>query len=874
VVLAADRYLAEDALERIRVDYRKLPAVVDPVKATTADAPVLHAAVGSNVVSDRTFRYGDPDAMFAEADQRVTLTVDYPRSSCTPIECFVVLADWNPAGDYEIMANFQGPLTIHPVMALALKVAPNRLRLRTPPDSGGSFGVKQAVFPYIVLMAVAARVAGRPVKWVEDRLEHLVAANSATNRVSTIEAAVRRNGIVTALRWDQLEDCGAYLRAPEPATLYRMHGNMTGAYAIRHLAIRNRVVLTNKTPTGLNRGFGGPQVYFPLERLMREVAVELGLDPLEVIRRNLVPSDAFPYRCAAGARLDSGDYQGALDVAIEQGGLDELRRRRERARAEGRLYGIGYAAVVEPSISNMGYISTVLTANERRAAGPKNGAQATATIAVDPLGGVSVIVASLPQGQGHRTVLAQVVADALGLDPEMIRVAVELDTLKDAWSIASGNYSSRFAGAVAGTAHLAATRLRDKLAAIAASRLNVTAERIRFAGGKVFAEGNPDNSISFGRLAGTSHWAPGILGDAMPALRETVFWTPRELEAPNEADEINSSAAYGFIFDFCGVEVDRATGKLRIDRYVTMHDAGTILNPALLDGQVRGGFAHAVGAASCEQFAYGEDGSFLSGTFADYLVPTACEVPEPVILHMSTPSPVTPLGAKGVGEGNCMSTPVCIANAVADALGKRDICLPLSPPRLAALIASDETPAKRGAAPATLLAKAGKGLTGQGETTVPAPPEAVWRLLLDPRALRAMLPGCHELEVTGENAYRVDITVGVGPVRGRYEARLRLSDLEAPRSLRLLGEGLGALGTARGDGTVELAATADGGTTLRYRYQVEIGGKVAAVGARMLQGATRILIDQFFERLIVQVNPDAARSPYWRRLLRLLGIGR
>ena len=874
VVLAADRYLAEDALERIRVDYRKLPAVVDPVKATTADAPVLHAAVGSNVVSDRTFRYGDPDAMFAEADQRVTLTVDYPRSSCTPIECFVVLADWNPAGDYEIMANFQGPLTIHPVMALALKVAPNRLRLRTPPDSGGSFGVKQAVFPYIVLMAVAARVAGRPVKWVEDRLEHLVAANSATNRVSTIEAAVRRNGIVTALRWDQLEDCGAYLRAPEPATLYRMHGNMTGAYAIRHLAIRNRVVLTNKTPTGLNRGFGGPQVYFPLERLMREVAVELGLDPLEVIRRNLVPSDAFPYRCAAGARLDSGDYQGALDVAIEQGGLDELRRRRERARAEGRLYGIGYAAVVEPSISNMGYISTVLTANERRAAGPKNGAQATATIAVDPLGGVSVIVASLPQGQGHRTVLAQVVADALGLDPEMIRVAVELDTLKDAWSIASGNYSSRFAGAVAGTAHLAATRLRDKLAAIAASRLNVTAERIRFAGGKVFAEGNPDNSISFGRLAGTSHWAPGILGDAMPALRETVFWTPRELEAPNEADEINSSAAYGFIFDFCGVEVDRATGKLRIDRYVTMHDAGTILNPALLDGQVRGGFAHAVGAASCEQFAYGEDGSFLSGTFADYLVPTACEVPEPVILHMSTPSPVTPLGAKGVGEGNCMSTPVCIANAVADALGKRDICLPLSPPRLAALIASDETPAKRGAAPATSLAKAGKGLTGQGETTVPAPPEAVWRLLLDPRALRAMLPGCHELEVTGENAYRVDITVGVGPVRGRYEARLRLSDLEAPRSLRLLGEGLGALGTARGDGTVELAATADGGTTLRYRYQVEIGGKVAAVGARMLQGATRILIDQFFERLIVQVNPDAARSPYWRRLLRLLGIGR
>jgi 2-furoyl-CoA dehydrogenase large subunit len=875
VVLAADRYRAEDALDRILVDYRKLPAIVDPVAAIATGTPVLHAAVGSNIVSERRFRYGDPDAAFANADGHVGLTVDYPRNSCTPIECFVVLAEWNPAGDYEVMANFPGPLTIHPVMALALNVAPNRLRLRTPPDSGGSFGVKQAVFPYIVLMAVAARITGRPVKWVEDRLEHLAAATSATNRVTTIEAAVRRDGTVTALRWDQLEDCGAYLRAPEPATLYRMHGNMTGAYAIRNLAIRNRVVLTNKAPTGLNRGFGGPQVYFALERLMREVAIELDLDPLEVIRRNLVPAGAFPYRCAAGARLDSGDYQTAVRRAIEQGGLHELKCRRDRARAEGRLYGIGYAAVVEPSISNMGYISTVLTADERRAAGPKNGAQATATVAVDPLGGVTVVVASLPQGQGHRTVLAQVVADALGLDPATIHVAVELDTSKDAWSIASGNYSSRFAGAVAGTAHLAAVRLRDKLAAIAASRLNVTVDRIRFADGKVFSEGNPDNSIGYSRLAGTSHWAPGTLGDANPALRETVFWTPPELEAPNEADEINSSAAYGFIFDFCGVEVDRTTGKLRIDRYVTMHDAGTVLNPALLDGQVRGGFAHAVGAAIYEQFSYSQDGNFLSGTFVDYLVPTACEVPDPAILHMSTPSPVTPLGAKGVGEGNCMSTPVCLANAVADALGRRDVQLPLSPPRLAALIASDERPSTRRAAAAPSSARLGRGLTGQGESIVPAPPDVVWRVLLDPRELAAALPGCHELQATGENAYRAEVTVGVGPVRGRYEARLRLSDLRAPRSLRLHGEGVGILGVARGEGAVELVATDDGGTTMRYRYDVEIGGKVAAVGARMLDGAARVLIGQFFERLVARANPTAVRpSSRWRRLLHVLGIGR
>src|ERR1700680_1447210 len=330
-------------------------------------------------------------------------------------------------------------------------------------------------------MAIAARKAGQPVKWVEERSEHLVAATSATNRVTTLSAAVADDGVVTALDWDQLEDCGAYLRAPEPATIYRMHGNMSGAYKVRHLDIRNRVVLTNKTPSGLVRGFGGPQVYFALERLMQRIAVELGLDPLEAIRRNLVPAGAFPYRCPAGALLDSGDYQRAFDLAVDQGGLDALKRRRDAARAEGRLYGIGFAAVVEPSVSNMGYITAALTPEERRRAGPKNGAQSTATISLDPLGAVSVQVASTPQGQGHRTVLAQVGADALGLKPHDIRVVADVDTAKDAWSIASGNYSSRFAPAVAGAAEIAAVRLRDRLARLAAAQLNVSPAEIVFA---------------------------------------------------------------------------------------------------------------------------------------------------------------------------------------------------------------------------------------------------------------------------------------------------------------------------------------------------------------------------------------------------------
>jgi len=344
----------------------------------------------------------------------------------------------------------------------------------------------------------------------------------------------------------------------------------------------------------------------------------------------------------------------------------------------------------------MGYITAALTPEERRRAGPKNGAQSTATVSLDPLGAVSVQVASTPQGQGHRTVLAQVVADALGLNPNDVRVSADVDTAKDGWSIASGNYSSRFAPAVAGAARIAAVSLRDRLARIAAAQLNVPPANIVFAGGRIAARANPDNAVSFARIAATGHWAPGTIPPDMDQpIRETVFWTPPELSAPSEADEVNSSLCHGFIFDFCGVEVDPTSGAVRLDRYVTMHDCGRILHPAMVAGQINGGFAQALGAALYEEYAYAADGSFLSGTFADYLVPTAMEVPEPIILHRESPSPFTPLGAKGVGEGNCMSTPVCIANAIADALELAQLDLPATPARLAAHIHGPEPACRR-----------------------------------------------------------------------------------------------------------------------------------------------------------------------------------
>ena len=891
VVIAENRYLAEDALDAIRVEYRTLPAVVEIEAACDPRSPCLHEVVGSNIVSDRSFRYGDPEHVFATASHRIALRVEFPRNSCTPIECGVVVAEYLSGDEgYEALSNFMGPFSLHSVMALALKVPSNKLRHRVPRDSGGSFGVKQSVFPYVVLMCLAARKASAPVKWVEDRLEHLQAATSATARLTDIEAAVDAQGRVLALRYDQRDEVGAYLRAPEPATLYRMHGVLTGAYDIVHLAVRNRVVVTNKTPTGLVRGFGGPQVYYALERLMDRIARTLGIDAFELRRRNFVRAEQFPYRAAAGALLDSGDYQRLLALTEEAAGLGELCARRDAARAAGRLYGIGISSIVEPSISNMGYISTVLSAEQRAKAGPKNGGIASATVAVDLLGGINVVVASTPAGQGHRTVCAEVAAAVFGLPPSQVVVNVELDTAKDAWSTAAGNYSSRFAGAVAGAVHIAALRLRDKLARTAAASLDCPSERVRFEGGRIFDADAPEHGQLFTRLAANPHWAPALLPESeTPGLRETVFWTPGTLTAPDEQDRVNTSAAYGFIVDICALDVDPATGRIHIDRYVTGHDAGRLLHVGMAHGQIRGAYAQGLGAALYEEFRYAADGSFLNGTFADYLVPTACEVPDPMIVHIETPSPFTPLGAKGLGEGNNMSTPVTVANAFADALAAwrsssadpDDVRLPLTPSRVLALIDAEEPPppSRLVAANATSVPAIAGGLVLQarGSVDIAAPVERVFAVLLDPAALARVIPGCHALQPDGPNRYRAEVTLGIGLVKARYEATVKLAEIDAPHSLRLSGQGLSSLGSGAGSGTVRLEPV-EGGTRLHYDYMAQVGGKVAAVGSRMLEGAARLILAQLFESLGRQASGAslglAARLGWWRRLLLWLGVRR
>ena len=399
LVAANDRYLAEDALDAIAVDYEPLPAVVDPLDALAENAPLLHDEVGSNRVHHRTFRYGDPDTAFANADHVVSLSWRYPRQSSTPIETYGIIAHFEEAPErYTVWSNFQGPFILHALMCGALKIPGNRLRLITAPNSGGSFGIKQAMYPYIVLLAAASRLIGAPLKWIEDRLEHLVASSAAADRADEVDAAFTKTGELTGLRFRNIVDVGAYVRAPEPASVYRMHASSNGSYRVRNIAIDNQLVVTNRTPVGLNRGYGGPQYYYALERVIEAGARKLGIDVAEIRQRNFIPADAFPYRAPAGALYDAGDYGAALDEALRLADYDALKAQRTAARAEGRLFGIGLAAGVEPSGSNMAYVTLAQTPEERAKAGGRSGALSSATVSIDPSGAVTVRTVSTPAG--------------------------------------------------------------------------------------------------------------------------------------------------------------------------------------------------------------------------------------------------------------------------------------------------------------------------------------------------------------------------------------------------------------------------------------------------------------------------------------------
>jgi len=479
VVVADSRYIAEDAAELIHVEYDPLPVVMGIEASIQPESAILHENVGSNIANHRIFSYGEWEKPLQGAPHVISARFAFPKTNATPIETYGVIANYTPGtNEYTVWANFHGPFTLHPVMAQALKIGTHQLRLCVPADIGGSYGIKSAIYPYITLIALASKLVGCPVRWLEDRMEHLKASSSGTDRVSSITGALDENGRILALKLTQYDDVGAYIRASEPATLYRTHGDTTGAYIIPALYMDNYAIMTNRLPTGLIRGYGGPQLYFTLERFMDVAAHHLGLDPAEIRRRNFIQPNQFPYRTLTGGLYDSGNYEAVLDKALELSDYWAFREEQQRhlsggqdchnGKRQGPLVGIGVAAVVEPSGSNMGYLGVAFPAKERAGQLPKSGCTAAATLAIDALGAITVRVDTTPEGQGHETVVQQIVAEVLDVEPRNIRVIAEMDTATSPWSVASGSYSSRFAPAGSSAVYTAARRRSLLLTRIAA----------------------------------------------------------------------------------------------------------------------------------------------------------------------------------------------------------------------------------------------------------------------------------------------------------------------------------------------------------------------------------------------------------------------
>src|SRR5437667_2902688 len=492
VLVAKTRYIAEDAAELVRVRYEPLPAVVDPERALEPDAPVLHDAVGTNLAGHRRLVYGDPDRAFGEADVVLKERFRFPKYGSTPIETYGVIAAWDSLeGVCTVWSNFMGPFIMHPLTARVLGLPENKLRFIVPPDIGGSFGIKTSIYPYIALIALAARRTGVPVKWIEDRREHWLASSSGTDRVAYRELAAKKDGTILGMRFRWLDNVGGYIRSPARGCSSRPTGNFVVPYRFQHLDVDASIVMTNKSLTGPNRGYACGHLYFESEGMIDRLADKVGLDPAEVRRRNLVPSDAFPYRTPTGGLYDSGDYQAAFDKALELAKYTELRREQARARAAGRYFGIGLALAVDPSVSNMGYVATALDPQFRAKPEylPKSGAVDSATVKIDPLGRVIAILGTTPQGQGHQTIVSQIVADELGVEPRDVTVVDEMDTFTRVWSISSGTYSSRFGSVGTSAVALAARKLKAKLVEYAAHLMGVTPAEVEFRDGGVHRVG-------------------------------------------------------------------------------------------------------------------------------------------------------------------------------------------------------------------------------------------------------------------------------------------------------------------------------------------------------------------------------------------------
>ncbi|HWP57736.1 MAG TPA: xanthine dehydrogenase family protein molybdopterin-binding subunit [Candidatus Acidoferrales bacterium] len=677
-VAATSRYIAEDALEKIRVEYEPLPAAVDPEKSMAPGAPILYESLGSNVLWHDCFDYGEVDRVFAQAAHVLTERFFIQRYSSTPLETFGCIANYDDARSYlTLWTNDQRPGQAMPIIAHSLGLSAAQIRFITA-DIGGGFGNKRKP-PYLVLTALLSKLSGRPVQFIEDRRENLMALVHACNGVMDVSVAVAEDGTLVGLKVRDIADEGANLLNPTVHSLLKL-GNITNCYGIRAVRFDGYSVVTNKCPSGANRGIGKPFMCFALERMMDSVARRLGRDRIELREKNLLPPESMPYTTPTGALIDSGNFPATLKKLLEIADYRSFKEEQKRARAEGRWLGFGLAIAVEPSTSNQ---SAYILTTKRRAA---SGAGEAAMVRVESDGSVQVVLGDVGSGQGHQTAAAQIVADELGVPFDEVQVSPYFDSLVSPWMYTTGNYSNKFAGTDVGAIQGAARKVKEKLLDLGAHLLGVPRETLELADGAVRSRSDPQRRKTLAELAHVAYRDLLALPAAMePGLEGRYYYRPALADLPDDERRVRnqlfvSNAAHAAI-----VEVDVETGKVSILKYAIVHDCGTVLNPLIVEGLVHGATAHGIGAALYEEFAYDEQGQLLTTTFVDYLKPSAMEIPDFKNDHLESPSPFTPFGMKGVGEGGAIPAPAAIANAVDDALaplGVRLTHLPLTPERV------------------------------------------------------------------------------------------------------------------------------------------------------------------------------------------------
>jgi 2-furoyl-CoA dehydrogenase large subunit len=665
-IAGEDKYVVEDALELVDVEYEPLEPVVDPFKALEPGSARVHENVPSNAVWHRTFEYGDVDAAFREADLVVKDRLYFHRFTSAPLENSVVVSSYDARTEVlTIWSNNQRPMFNMQFMSPALGMPPERIRCVTP-DIGGGFGIKNDSYPYLVLVSLLAMKAGRPVKWVEDRTQHMNASAHGNEVHYDAEIAVKKDGTVLGLRAKAIHDEGAYIRR-EPIGAVNFIRHSTVGYTFRNLKIEICAVATNKCPVGPNRSYGKMQQCFLVERMMEMAARKLGIDCAEMRFKNFVPPDEMPYETPSGSVLDGGDYPGTLKKAMAMIDYPKMKEEQARARKEGRYIGIGVALGMDACPVNS-RIQRIM--NEKARA---SGDSEAAWVRIGADGGISAAVGSSPQGQGHETIVAQIVADGLGVHPDQVYVQPGFDSALNPSTPQSGTFASRFAIVGVGAVLGAAQKVRQKVLRIAGHLLGgVDPAALVIEDGVISLKDDKSRSVTIPQVAFTA-WRDleNLPADVEAGLfGHYVYRADFGLSKKQDLTDKqkgNFSLTYSYAMGAVVVEVDVETGHVKVLRLVCVDDAGVMINPLIVEGQIHGAIGHQLGAGLYERHVYDASGQLLTGSFKDYLAPTALDLPTFEVDYVTNPSTATPWGSRGVGEGGG-SPLIALVNAVSDAL--------------------------------------------------------------------------------------------------------------------------------------------------------------------------------------------------------------